>query len=160
MRRAVVFALVLAVPALARAETQVQADLGLAVIGLGLETAVQPHHSVMIEAQIFGTYFLPWFDAGDNVTGFGVQVRPTWFSRAHQRGAYVTPYVRVDRVTDDHDSSAFGFCAGAAAGWAFALPHRLDLRVGAGAQYMRYKLATSDVSTPFVQLDLVVGYRL
>jgi hypothetical protein len=158
MRCAVVLFLLVAGPA--HAETQVQADLGLAVVGVGVETAVQPHHAVMVEAQIFGTYFLPWFDAGDNLVGFGVQVRPTWFSRVHQHGAYVTPFVRLDRVTDDHDSAAFGFCAGAAVGWAFPLTQRLDMRIGAGAQYMRYKLATSDVSTPFVQLDLVVGYRL
>ena len=36
----------------------------------------------------------------------------------------------------------------------------VDIRVGAGAQYMRYFAGPFGVDTPFVALDLVVGYRV
>jgi hypothetical protein len=138
---------------------QLQADLGLAVVGAAYEHPVAEHVSLQIEAQIFGTYFLPWFSAGTNVTGFGGELRPTWFARPTGRGLYLAPYLRIDRVSAD-SSHATGFCAGVFAGWAFRLSHELDLRVGGGAQYMRYKSGTIDIATPFVALDLVVGYRL
>src|SRR5258705_3325714 len=58
--------------------SQIQADLGLAVVGLGYERPVAAHVAVQLEAQIFGTYFLPWFDAGDDVQGLGFETRVTW----------------------------------------------------------------------------------
>ena len=45
-------------------------------------------------------------------------------------------------------------------GWAFPATNRLDVRVGAGLQWMRYESPTTDIDTPFVTLDLVVGWRL
>lgn len=138
---------------------QFQADLGLAVVGVAYEHPLAEHVSLQVEAQIFGTYFLPWFSAGTKVQGFGGQLRPTWFKDRDERGLYLASYLRVDRVSDD-TSSATGFCAGAVVGWAFRLSRKLDLRVGGGAQYMRYKSGTIDIATPFVALDLVVGYRL
>ncbi|MDB4954551.1 MAG: hypothetical protein JWO36_2120 [Myxococcales bacterium] len=140
-------------------KAQIQADVGLAVIGLAFELPLTDHVSLQIEAQIFGTYFLPWFSAGTKVQGYGGQLRPTWFRRGDQHGLYLAVPVRVDRVSDD-TSHATGFCAGAVAGWAFRLTRRLDLRLGGGAQYMRYKSGTIDIATPFVALDAVVGYRL
>ena len=131
---------------------QLQADLGLAVVGVAYEQPLTEHVSLQIEAQIFGTYFLPWVSAGTNAAGFGGQLRPTWFARWDRRGFYVAPYVRIDRVSDD-TSKATGFCAGGFAGWAFGLTRKLDLRIGGGAQYMRYKSGTIDIATPFLALD-------
>jgi hypothetical protein len=158
MARIATAALVLALASPASAD-QLHADLGLAVVGLGYEHPVATHVAVQAEAQAFSTYFLPWFSAGSSVSGFGGQARATWFSRDDAHGLYVAPYLRVDNVTNDHERTT-GFCAGAFAGWAFAATSRIDVRIGAGAQYMRYVLATSKVDTPFVALDLVVGYRL
>ena len=142
----------------ARPRPQVQADLGLAVIGAAYEQPVGDHYAVQLEAQAFSTYFAPWFSAGDRVDGFGGQVRPTWFRRVDHHGLYVAPWLRVDRVT--HDIAAgVGFAAGAFAGYAFAAGP-LDVRVGGGAQYMRYFAGPFGLSTPFIALDLVVGYRL
>lgn len=138
-----------------------QLDLGLAVVGAGVELPLASRAAIMLEGQVFSTYFAPWFDAGDRVDGFGGQVRATWFSRAGGHGLYLTPYLRVDRVTsEDATGAAVGFSTGAAVGWSFAATRRLDVRAGAGAQYLHYRLAPAEVTTPFVQLDLVVAYRL
>ena len=93
--------LAVAVPAAAEPPAQVQADLGLAVVGVGYEKPLGDHLAIMGEAQIFGTYFLPWFDRGDNVTGLGVQARATWFRGENHHGLYATGYLRYDEVSDD-----------------------------------------------------------
>jgi hypothetical protein len=138
---------------------QLQADLGLAVIDVAYEHPIGGHESVGVEAGIFGTYFLPWFSAGDAATGAGGGVRASWFSGSEGRGLYVTPFFRAaDVAANGHTGLALS--GGAFAGYAFALTHRLDLRVGAGLQYIHYDFAGTRASTPFVALDLVVGYRL
>ena len=146
---------------------QIQADVGLSVIHLAVEQPFTDHVSASISAGVFGSYFLPWFDRGDDVIGVGAGMRVTWFARTSGRGLYVAPYARVHRVSGDHDDmhgTGFGFSAGAFAGWAFGLGDKLDLRLGAGVQYIRHSLeletTTSTSSTPFVALDVLVGYRL
>lgn len=138
---------------------QVQADLGLAVVGAGYEKPLGEHLAVMGEVQLFGTYFLPWFDAGTNVIGFGGEVRTSWFRDASHHGLYAAGTLRLDRVADD-STSAVGWCGGLVAGYAFPATSTLDVRVGAGAQWMRYQSQTIDIDTPFVTLDLIVGYAL
>jgi hypothetical protein len=146
---------------------QLQADLGLSVIYAAYELPVSSRVAVDVGGGIFGTYFLPWFDAGDDVKGLGVGGRVTWFARTTGRGLYVAPYLRVVGVRGEKEGmsgTGFGFTTGAFVGWAFGLTNRLDLRVGAGAQYIRFRADTGAgglaASTPFVALDLVVGYRL
>ncbi len=58
------------------------------------------------------------------------------------------------------DHNGVGIAAGAFVGWAFGLTDRLDLRIGIGAQYIYLDAPPLGASTPFVALDLVVGYRL
>ncbi len=146
---------------------QLQADLGLSVIYGAYELPVAKHFAVEIGGGIFGTYFLPWFDRGDDVKGLGVGTRATWFLREGGHGPYVAPYVRVVGVRGEKDGmsgNGVGFSTGAFVGWAFGLTERLDLRVGAGAQYIHVHVDTEAgelrTSTPFVALDLLVGYRL
>jgi hypothetical protein len=149
-------------------QRQVQADIGLAVIGLGYEVPVARRLALMFEGQIFGTYFLPWFDSGDNAKGLGGQVRATWFQRPSGHGLYALGYGRVDAVRIDRDdltANGIGISAGFAAGWAFRLTRRLDLRLGAGFQYIFLRGEAKDgtrlgASTPFPTLDAVLGYRL
>ena len=137
--------------AAAEPRPQVQADLGLSVVCVGYERPLGAHTAAMIGAGIFGTYFLPWFDRGDDVAGAVAEVRGTWCRGDDGRGLYVTPYLRG------------GYAKGAAitgggfVGYGFAVGRRLDLRVGAGAQYM---YIADHASTPFVALDLTLGYRL
>jgi len=159
--------LALLVPSLAFAEpergAQIQIDGGLSVIGAGYEHPLAKQVSVQAEAFVFGTYFLPWFDLGEDVKGFGAGIRTTWFARASGRGFYVTPYVRGVIVDDESivGASGLGFSAGFFAGWAFGLTQTLDLRVGAGAQYIHADTDMTDsFGTPFVALDATLGYRL
>ena len=138
------------------------ADLGLSVIGLAYEHPVLAHVAIMGEAEIFGTYFLPWFDRGDNVQGVGVGVRPTWFASETGHGLYVAPYLRVVGVRESKAGvvgTGFGYTAGAFVGWAFGLVGKLDMRVGVGAQYIKFDADPYKAATPFVALDLVLAYR-
>jgi hypothetical protein len=173
MRASIALSAVLAaaVPVAAEPATklqrQAQADLGLAVIGLGYEVPIAARLALQLEGQIFGTYFLPWFDAGDDAKGLGAELRATWFARPSGRGLYVLAYGRLDAVRIDRDdltADGVGVSAGAAVGWAFRLTRRLDLRVGAGAQYIYLRAETQGTrlgaSTPFPTLDGVLGYRL
>lgn len=154
-------------PSPQKLEPQAQLDFGLAVVGLGYERPVAAHVALAAEAQIFGTYFLPWFDAGDDGKGLGAQVRATWFARPCGRGLYVVAYGRFDAMRIDGDgvtADGYGVSGGAAVGWVFRLSPRLDLRLGAGAQYIYTRAETQGVrvgaSTPFPTLDGVLGYRL
>jgi hypothetical protein len=147
-------------------EPQIQADLGLSVAFAAYEYPITSHLAIEVGGGIFGTYFLPWFDAGEDVKGFGGGIRPTWFARASGRGLYVAPYVRAIRVSgelDGESGSGLAVTSGVFVGWAFGLTRKLDLRVGGGAQYIYSHVETAagdlDTSTPFVALDLVVGYR-
>lgn len=143
------------------------ADLGLTVVHVGYQHPIGRHLAVSLTAGIFGTYFLPWFDLGDDVKGFGGGIRGTYFARESGRGFYVAPYVRVQRVSgshDDMDGSGPGFTAGAFAGWSFGLGNKLDLQLGLGAQYIYQYIDTAagkqTSSTPFVAIDILLGYRL
>ena len=87
----------------------------------------------------------------------------TWFARADGRGLYLAPYVRLGRVSgtkDGVDGSGLAVTAGVFVGWAFGLTDHLDLRIGAGAQYIRFDADPLSASTAFVALDAVLGYRL
>ena len=158
MKSGALIVVLVAAPAAAEPAPQVQADLGLAVVGVGYEKPLGERLAVMGEAQLFGTYFLPWFDRGTNVIGFGGEVRATWFRNPDHHGLYAAGTLRIDRVADD-STSAVGWCGGAVAGWAFPVSV-VDVRVGAGAQWMRYQSETIDIDTPFITLDLIVGYAL
>jgi hypothetical protein len=159
------FAVILASSvAAAELRPQVQADLGLTVINAAYEEPIGEHWALQLEGGIFGTYFLPWFDLGDDVKGIGGGTRVTWFARRSGRGPYVAPYLRVSRISGEdeagEDHNGFGIATGVFVGWAFGLTERLDLRIGAGAQYIYLDAPPLGASTPFVALDLVVGYRL
>ncbi len=133
------------------------------MIGPGYEHPIADHISVQAEAFVFGTYFLPWFDLGEDLKGFGAGIRTTWFARTSGRGLYVTPYLRGAIVDDTaiFGASGRGFSAGFFVGWAFGLTRTLDLRVGAGAQYIHADTETTDsFGTPFVAIDATLGYRL
>jgi len=142
---------------------QAHADLGLSVVGVGYERPVAGHVAIAAQGGIFGTYFLPWFDRGDDVQGLEVGARVTWFARASGRGLYVAPYLRGVAVRGERDGQAgrgLGFTAGAFVGWAIGLGERLDLRLGAGAQWIYVDADPLAASTPFLAADILLGYRL
>ena len=144
-----------------RTPDEVQLDLGLSVIGVAYEHALNWHWSVQAEADITSTYFAPWFDRGDRVDGYAVGLRGSWFPGGNGHGLYVAPYGRVARVTADGvTGSGIGVSGGAFVGWAWRITDRIDIRAGAGAQYYDYKVGGTGLASPFVALDGVVGYRL
>jgi hypothetical protein len=147
-------------------QPQLQADLGLSVAAIGYEHPLGAHVSAMIGGGLFGTYFLPWFDLGDNVVGAVGDLRVTWFPRDHEHGIYVTPYVRAGYASGTHedtmvDGAGLVLTTGLFIGYGVRLTDKLDLRVGAGGQYI-YIRGAHDVgaSTPFVALDTTLGFRL
>lgn len=142
---------------------QAHADLGLSVVGLGYEHPVAANVAVEVQGGIFGTYFLPWFDRGDDVQGLQLGGRVTWFARASGRGLYVAPYLRgvaVRGEVDGQSGQGLGVTAGAFVGWALGLGERVDLRLGAGAQWIYFDADPLAASTPFLAADILVAYRL
>ncbi len=149
----------------------IQADLGLAVVGLAYERMLLKRIALQLEAQLFGTWFGPIFDR-PNLAGFGAQVRPTWFiTHDGPRGLYLAPYFRVNRVRGEKDFAEgynVGFSAGLFLGYSWVFAERFNLRVGAGAQYMSYHVDVpvgaggQDTRLEFREffpaLDLVLGY--
>jgi hypothetical protein len=139
----------------------VQADLGLGVIGLAYERVVHERVAIQVEAHIFGIWWAP-----PRFSGSGGQVRPTFFlTHDAPRGVYIAPFFRGERVSSEANGitgRGFGWSAGAWAGYSFMFGEHVNLRVGAGAQYMSYAV---DAGTTRVEwrkvypaLDLVVGY--
>ena len=128
---------------------QAHADLGLSIVGVGYERPVTGHVAVQAQGGIVGTYFLPWFARGDDVQGLEVGARVTWFARTSGRGLYVAPYLRGVAVRGERDGQG-----------AFGLGERLDLRIGAGAQWIYVDADPLTASTPFLAADILVGYRL
>lgn len=68
--------------------------------------------------------------------------------------------VAVRGDLDGEPGQGLGVTAGVFAGWAVPLGERLDLRLGAGAQFIYFDAAPLSASTPFVALDILLGYRL
>jgi hypothetical protein len=154
------------VPAPPRLE--LQADLGLAVVGVGIEREIAPQLAVQVEGFLTGTYFLPWFDLGPNVTGFGGGVRLTWLEHPYGRGLYGVALLRMSGVHTGDSDTFLMTEVGLAAGYAFPITNKLDLRLGlgviafhgSGTERMTGASDSANVGTPFVQLDAVLGYRL
>ena len=152
----------------ARPATEVQLDLGLAVIGAGVEHAVSDQLAIQGEAFITSTYFLDWFGLAPRVDGFGGGVRLTWLEHPGGRGLYGVALLRLSGV-HTADSDAFLMTeVGLAAGYAFPISRKIDLRLGLGVVAFRGtgtdrragETSVATVNAPFVQLDAVLGYRL
>jgi len=151
---------------------QVQADLGLGVIGLAYEYMFEQHVALQVEANVFGTWFGPIVDL-PNFRGLGGQVRPTIFlNRNAPEGIYVAPYLRMARVSGEENGlrgTGIGWSIGTWIGYSLLfLDDRVNLRLGAGLQYMNYGVdiptgslrpVRQEFSTLFPAIDLVVGYR-
>jgi hypothetical protein len=151
-----------------RLQPQVQIDGGLSVIGPAFEFPLNRTMAIAPEVFVFGTYFLPWFDLGDRVAGFGGGLRFTKFLREGGDGLYITPYARFASVGEGiGDMTGVAVTAGAFVGWGLRIGSRWDLRLGGGLQYIYVNSGTLDTgmkgpnaSTPFVAIDAVIGYRL
>ncbi len=169
MRLAVVVATVLASGS-ARAD-EIQADLGLSVVGLGYERTVAPQLTLGIAGELMGTWFGPYFDK-PWLGGLGVGLRATWFPHGRAPyGLYIAPYFRLIDVSATQDSDGHAASSGSQPGWtggifageSFALPLHLNVRLGVGIQYIDLSGPTGPLTeiafrSVFPALDLVVGY--
>jgi hypothetical protein len=165
-----VVAAVLLASGVARAD-EVQADLGLTVIGIGYERTLAPQLTAGIAGEFMGTWFGPYFGK-PWLGGLGGGVRATWYPRATAPyGLYVAPYFRLIDVSATQDGnghsassgSAPGFTAGIFVGESFELPAHFNLRLGVGVQYIDLAAPTSPLTelsfrSAWPALDLVVGY--
>ena len=148
-----------------RPRNSIQADLGLAVIGLAYERVFTPYVAVQFEAQIFGTWFGPLFGFPD-FNGFGGQVRPTFFLfGTAPEGVYLAPFLRVNQVSaqaNGETGTGVGFSTGVFLGYSVLIANRLNFRIGVGGQYLSYKVYAGETAvrfqTLFPALDLVLGY--
>ena len=153
-------------------KTQVQADLGMTVIGVGLERQVAPQLALGGYVHSLATWFGPWFDR-PNLGGVALGVRVTWFPRGTApTGLYVAGFARMVRASvladaegNDAPSDVHaGLTSGAFVGYAWALPAHLSLRLGLGVQYIslaaRRNADGREVAFrgPWPGLDAVVGY--
>lgn len=142
----------------------VQADLGLAVVGLAYERVLTPRIAVQAEAHLFGTWFGPYFGI-PNFSGYGGQLRSSVFLLGEApAGLYLSPFVRVEWVTaqvNGATGAGAGWSGGVFLGYSFVLWNRLNLRLGAGGQYMSYAVRAGDAKLEFrslfVAIDALVG---
>ena len=146
---------------------QLQLDLGVAVVGLGLEAPVASHLALQIEAIGFSTFYLPLVGGGVTTNGYGAGVRGTWFAGRDGRGLFVTPFFRFAHVAGEKDTGDRGHglatASGITVGQAFRATRTVDLRFGFGAQLLHYDVRTAGgtlrATTPFLAFDLVIGFR-
>jgi hypothetical protein len=111
----------------------VNADVGLAVLGLAYQRVLHPYVELQLQAQ----YFSPWF-VTSAVGGFGGQLRCYFFlSGTAPAGPYFSPFVRAAYVRgriNDIEGSGAAWSAGAAFGQSFVLARRVVVRGGVGLQ--------------------------
>lgn len=152
----------------AHAEPQVQLDLGVGVIGLGIELPVCDCFSVQVEATGLSTFYLPLIGGGITTYAFGGGARGTWFPQRNPAGLYVAAAMRVERAAGDNalGERATGLLLAPAltVGQAFRLTKKIDLRFGFGAQWIHYNLKAPagrlKADVPYLMVELIVGYRL
>jgi hypothetical protein len=152
-------------PPAAVTKNAIQGDLGLGVVGLAYERALNPRVAVAISAHVFGTWWGPYFDL-PRFSGFGAQIRPSFFlTQDAPRGVYIAPYFRSEAVsakTDTATGNGVGWSLGTFVGYSFVIGDHVNLRIGGGAQYMSYAVDAGGTRLEWKRfhpaLDLVVGY--
>jgi hypothetical protein len=131
-------ALVAASPARVAADPPsdlVVADLGLHVVGVGVQHAIDPRVAVQVALD----YYAPWtqlqHDGGTatDITGVVVRARAMFYLRAAPRGWWWSPFVQGGVGSAARGRGAV-FAGGASIGYAWTFG-RVDLALGAGAQY-------------------------
>lgn len=145
-----------------RGRSQLQLDLGLGVVGVGYEWGLGRADAIQAEVQGFSTYFAPLFSVGTTVNGGGAQVR---YTRFLPDGMYLSGFARFHGVRGEADGAVgygVGFSAGAFVGEVFRLSRSVELRVGLGGQFLRYRVHTDvgrvGLTTPFIGVDLGLGW--
>lgn len=141
-------------------KNSVNADVGLAVLGLAYQRVLHPRVEIQLQAQ----FFSPWF-VTPGVGGLGFQLRPYFFlSGSAPAGVYISPFVRAAYVRGrigEVEGAGPALSVGAAFGQSFLFARRVVVRGGLGLQYLAYEV-TSDAGTAKIQtfyptIDLSFG---
>lgn len=149
-----------ATSSVAHRKNSVNADVGLAVIGLAYQRVLHPRVELQLQAQ----FFSPWFVTA-GVGGLGAQVRPYFFlSGSAPAGVYISPFVRAAYVRGrigDVEGGGPALSVGAAFGQSFVFARRVIVRGGLGLQYLRYEVASesshAQIQTLYPTVDLSFG---
>jgi hypothetical protein len=169
MMRAIVIAAVLAAPATAAADGNIGlADLGLHVIGGGVQHATSP----TIAWQVDLDYYSPWTEMLhqgnpiNDVVGAVVRVRPMFYYMEAGVGPWLSPFVQGGvgfGVVGAGRHAGPVFAAGASLGYSLLIRRVVVLAIGVGVQYHYANFDATDVKTPsfsglWPHADLMVGY--
>lgn len=136
------------------------ADVGLAVVGLAYHRVLHPRVELQLQAQIFS----PWF-VTSGVAGPGGQLRSYFFlTGSAPAGVFVSPFVRAAFVRgsiNGVEGSGLGWTVGASFGQSFLVANRFVLRGGVGLQYLSYEVASEReqmrIRTLYPTFDLTLG---
>ena len=148
------------------------ADLGLHVVGAGLQRTVAPH--VAIQGVV--ALYVPWtqnknvFKLRDDgtdgdVRGAVVRLRAFGYLSEAPTGPWISPFVQggIGAATRSGKAETGPvWAAGATIGYAWLIGRNVHLAVGAGAQYHVARMsggrALPSFATVFPQIDLNLGY--
>lgn len=159
-------------PALAREadapRNAVIADLGLHVIGVGLQHTIGPRLAGQIALDLYD----PWTQdrnflglsgkahEGDIIGGVA-RGRVFFFPGGDTpRGAWLSPFVQVGRAVDREPGGESGlvWASGLSAGYAWFFAERVPLALGGGLQYHASHIPGAGFGRLYPTLDLVTGY--
>jgi len=158
-------------PTAALAETSdlVIADLGLHVVGVGLEHRATSHTAVSASIDLYA----PWTQMGNDdrgandVLGAVLRVRPVFYVQGGGAGLWVSPFVQGGLgwgLVDGERHRGTVYAIGAAIGYAWMVGPVM-LSAGVGAQYHHASFDVPGKDTPsfagvWPHVDLVAGYTL
>lgn len=167
----IIVAAILFAPSLAAAEPNemVIADLGLHVVGGGLQYRSSSHTVIQGAIDLYS----PWTKmdndgrSANDILGAIIRLRPVFYLFDAPAGVWVSPFVQGGigwGVVGDSRKSGPVAAVGAAVGYSW-LFGRVMLSIGAGAQYHYASFEAPDRPTPsfkgvWPHADLVVGYAL
>ena len=134
----------------------VEADLGLHVVGAGIQRTVAPKVALQLDLD----YYSPWTQmladghSGTVMSGAVVRARAFWFFDRAPSGWWVSPFVQAG-VAKGTSSGAVA-AGGASIGYTW-LVGKLAIALGVGAQY-HYAGAEPGFSGVWPHGDINVGY--
>lgn len=168
----------LLVPSLARAEAPtpqprnlVLADLGLHVIGVGLQHSFSPRFS----AQLSANYYVPWTEdtnafgksgatADGDIKGGALRGRMFYYPfAAAPAGLWLSPFAQYGLVTGTREGErrlGSVWAVGASAGYALLLWKRALASLGVGAQYNAAHFLGGEGSPNFGRFFPTVDFNL
>jgi hypothetical protein len=114
--------------------------IALGVIGIGYERVFGAHISLRLEGQ----YTRNWY-TGNNVWGAGGSLRPyVFFFRPAPGGMYISPFASVAYAQGESGMASargVGWSVGGTIGYSWLLGRLVNLRAGAGVQYLSMEVS-------------------